>query len=104
MIRNRRTWITVNVVGTVAALFVLISWLVRPPNPGLLPPWFWQADAAFIFVVFLYNIVRGLRGPIEPAPWTRRMTDRQWWIVKGLLIVVVIGGVFAFTILYVPRH
>ena len=58
---------------------------------------------ALVFGGFIYNIVRRLRGPIEPARWARGMTDRQLWITKGLLIVVVIGGVFVVTILRVSR-
>jgi len=103
MIRDKRTWIAVNAVGAVAALFVLISWSFRPPTHELFPPWFWQADAAFIFGAFIYNIVRRLRGPIEPAPWARGMTDRQLWIVKAVLTAAIIGGVFIVIALRVSR-
>ena len=103
MIRDKRTWIAVNAVGAVATLFVLISWLFSPPTNLWLPAWFWQADMALVFGGFIYNIVRRLRGPIEPARWARGMTDRQLWITKGLLIVVVIGGVFVVTILRVTK-
>jgi len=103
MIRDKRTWIVVNAVGLAASLFVLISWSLRPPTLWLFPPWFWQADAAFVCGGFIYNIVRRLRGLIEPARWACGMTDRQLWITKGLLIVVVIGGVFVVTILRVSR-
>ncbi len=103
MIKDKRTWIAVNSIGTAASLFVLISWFFRPPTHELFPPWFWQADAALVCGAFIYNIVRRLRGPIEPARWAHGMTDKQLWIAKGFLIVVLIGGVFFVTILRLAR-
>lgn len=103
MIRDKRVWIAVNAVGAAAALYVLISWSLRPPTHELFPPWFWQADAAFVFGAFIYNIVRRLRGPIQPARWARSMTDRQLWIIKGVLIAAVIGGVFVVVALRVSH-
>ena len=103
MIRDKRTWIAVNAVGAAAALFVLVSWSLRPPTHGLFPPWFLFADAVFIFGVFIYNIIRRLRGPIEPARWARGMTDRQLWIAKGILVAVGISAVFVVTILRFTR-
>ena len=103
MIRAKRTFIAVNAVGAAATLLVLISWSLRPPSSVLFPPWFWRADAAFVFGWFIYNIVRRMRGPIEPARWARGMTDRQLWIAKGLIIAVGIGAVFVVTVLRLTR-
>jgi hypothetical protein len=91
MIRDKRTWIAVNTVGAAAALFMLISWSAFPPAHPVFPRWFLLADAAVLFGLFIYNIVRRLRGPIQPARWARNMSDRQLWIIKGILLVVVIG-------------
>jgi hypothetical protein len=103
MIRDKRTFIAVNAVGAAATLLVLISWSLRPPSSLLFPPWFWRADAAFVFGVFIYNIARRMRGPIEPARWARGMTDRQLCIAKGLLIAVGMGAVFVVTVLRFTR-
>jgi len=103
MIRDKRTWIAVNAAGAAAALFVVISWLYSPPTHLWFPAWVWQADIALVFGGFIYNIVRRLRGPIEPARWARNITDRQMWIVKGVLTAALIGGVFIVIALRVAR-
>jgi hypothetical protein len=103
MIRDKRTWIAVNAVGAVAGLFLLVSWAVSPPTNALFPPWFLRVDAAFIFGAFIYNIIRRLHGPIQPARWARNMSDNQLWITKGLLTVVLIGVTIVVIFWRIPR-
>lgn len=103
MIRDKRTWIAINAVGAAATLFVLISWLYRPPTQLWLPAWFWQAEIALVFGGFIYNIARRVRGPIEPTRWARGMTDRQLGIVKGTLTAALLGGAFIVIALRIAR-
>lgn len=103
MIRDKRTGIAVNAIGAAAALFLLISWSISRPTHALFPQWLLLTDAALLLAFFIYNIVRRLRGPIQPARWARNMSDRQLWIVKGIVIVVVISVTFVFIALRFPR-
>ena len=104
MIRDKRTWIVVNAVGAAGVLLVLISSIVFPPtHDALFPPWFLRTLEAFVFAGFIYNIIRRLRGPIQPARWARGMTDKQLWTIKGVLTAALIGGAFVVIALRVPR-
>jgi|HubBroStandDraft_4_1064222.scaffolds.fasta_scaffold00006_148 hypothetical protein len=103
MIRDKRTFIVINAVGAACALFVLVSWTVSPPTHALFPPWFLMADGALLLGYFIYNIVRRLRGPIQPARWARNMTDRQLWTLKGLVMVILVGVAFAIIFIRVPH-
>jgi hypothetical protein len=103
MIRDKRAFIAVNAIGAAATLFALILWTISPPTHAIFPPWFLWMLEAFVFASFMYNIVRRLRGPIEPARWARGMTDKQLWITKGLFIVALIGITYAIVIWGVPR-
>lgn len=103
MIRDKRTWIAVNAVGAAAALFMLITQSVFPSPHPLVPHWFLLADAVLLFGLFIYNIVLRLRGPIEPARWAHNMSDRQLWIIKSILMLVVIGVALGALALRFPR-
>jgi|SRR5579863_1147811 len=95
MIRDKRTWLAVNAFGAMAALLVVILQCLYPATHPLLR-WLTIGNGAVLFVLFIYNIVLRMRGPIQPARWARNMTDAQLWIVKGIMMVCVAGIATAF--------
>jgi hypothetical protein len=103
MIRDKRTWIAVNAVGAAAALFMLITQSVFPSPHPFVPRWFLLANTVLLFGLFIYNIVRRLRGPIEPARWARNMSDGQLWIIKGILMLIIISVALDALALRFPR-
>jgi hypothetical protein len=103
MIRNVPTYVAVNVVGALAAVTMLISTAATASTQPALQVWFFVVVAVLMFGQFTYNIVMRLRGrPIPRAAWTRNMSDRQLWLIKGgcmaalaVFAIVIIFGRFA---------
>ncbi|HEX3672269.1 MAG TPA: hypothetical protein VHT92_11255 [Candidatus Cybelea sp.] len=104
MIRDKRLYIAVNAVGAASAAFALVIWTAFPSRHSLFPQWFLVGDALLLLGFFIYNVVRRMRGPIEPTGWARNLTDKQIWTVKGVVMSVL--AVVALCIIFyaVPRH
>jgi hypothetical protein len=98
VIRDKRTWILVNAVGAALALYLLISSWAFPPQHPLPAHWLVPAGAALLLGLFIYSVVLRMRGPIRPAPWASKMSDRQLWIVKGALAAIVIAVSLVFAL------
>jgi Ca2+/Na+ antiporter len=89
MIRHKATYIAINAVGAAAtASSAILIYLNPSPHPTA---WYWVSVAlsAIVFAAFLYNIARRMKGPIEPSGFMRHLSDRQLWLVKGTLLLVV---------------
>jgi hypothetical protein len=102
MIRDTRAFVAVNAIGALSALYLLVLWIVRWPARSLFPAWFLAGCAALMFGSFLYNVIMKLRGgPVPVASWARGMTNRQLWLVKGTVLIVI--AVVALAIIFVPH-
>jgi hypothetical protein len=104
MIRDKRLFIAINAVGVAAALLLLVRWTAFPSPHSLFPQWFMVGDALLMFGYFIYNIVRRMRGPIEPSGWARNLTDKQIWTVKGVVMSALAVAVFVIIFYAVPPH
>ena len=104
MIRNPRALTAVNTVGALAALFLLISWSLRPSTSALFPQWFLVALALVLLGSFVYQIVMTLTGrPVPVMRWARGLSDRQLWTIKGVVMAVLVLGAFIFVAVTVHR-
>jgi hypothetical protein len=70
----------------------------RPPSHPFLPLWVNETLYAALFAMFLYNILKHIRGPIEPTAFVRSVGERHMWAAKGtllgLLAIVLIAVLF----------
>lgn len=104
MIRDKRLFIVVNGVGAASAVLMLVTWTASRSPHSLFPQWFMVGDALFLLGYFIYNIIRRMRGPIEPTGWARNLSDKQIWTVKGVVMSVLTVMVFVIIFYGVPRH
>jgi hypothetical protein len=103
MIRDTRTYVAINVVGALAALFLLAFWAISPPSHPLFPVWLLIGLAAFSLGGFVFQIIMRLTGrPVPLAPWAHNMTDRQLWIMKSILIAALV--VITCVVIFVRVH
>lgn len=102
MIRDTRAFVAVNAIGALSALYLLVYWAVHRPAQSLFPWWILAGSAAVMLGAFLYNMIMKLSGrPLPIAPWARGKSDRQLWLIKG--IVLVVGVAIALAIIFAPR-
>lgn len=104
MIRDKRAYIVVNAIGAASAVFLIVMWTAFPSPHSFLPQWFLVVDGLFLLGAFIYNIIRRMRGPIEPTGWARNLSDRQIWTVKGVVMSVLLVAVFVIIFYRVSPH
>jgi len=99
MIRDKRAFIAVNVVGATCGAFMLGLQLMHPLQHSVFPRWLNLALPILMTAGFVYNIALRLRGPIQPSRWARGLSDPQLWLLKGVLA----AGVALATVLVIFR-
>lgn len=60
---------------------------------------------ALLFGSFVYNLIMQLSGRPRPiARWARGMTDRQLWLLKGILLAVLaVVAILIVLFRFIPR-
>ena len=102
MIRSTPLFVTINLVGAICALVGLTISIVSPSTGALFPNWITGALCLLIFASCAYQIFMRLSGREIPlAWWARGKTDRQIWIVKGVVLTVL--AIVALAIIFYPR-
>ena len=96
MIRDKRAFIAVSLVGVASCVFALCLQLLFPYQHSVFPRWLNVALLIFITGGFLFNIVLRMHGPIQPVRWARGLSDPQLWLIKGVLAA---GAVIASVLL-----
>lgn len=98
MIRHTPTYVATSAVGAIAALMMLIIYVVSPPTKPFFPLWFAIGIAALLLGWFIYNIYMRLSGRQIPRfAWERKLSDSELWTIK----VIVLGGLAVGTALII---
>ena len=100
MIRHKPTFMALNGFGLAFCAFLILALPFRTLSHPILPLWVNEALYAALCAMFLYNILKHIRGPIEPTPFVRSIGERNLWAIKGTLIgllVIVMIAVLVHT-------
>jgi len=102
MIRDARIVLGLRTLVALYFLFLFVYY-IRNPNQSVFPAWFWMGLAAVGFGACTYEIVRTLMGPpLQTAAWARKMSDRQLWTIKGVLIAAI--AAYAIVVFSLALH